>query len=393
MGSDGGDEPHRPGGDGLAPAVKLLYVIDSLGYGGAERSITDLLAVLADSGGDVGIVQLIERGALADELRADGRVRVRTLETSTRVSRVQELRSLLQGDRPDLVHTQLFEADLTGVPAARSLRIPVVSSMVNTAFGGDDRLQPGLRRSRVAAAHAAAIATAQLVSRHHAVSQSVAHVMSKRLLVAKRRIEVVPRGRSETRLGRRTEARCREVRTALGLAPDHRVVLAVGRHEWQKGYDVLLDAVDLLEVPDLRVLIAGREGLETPVLRAHPAVCGPSATVQLLGARDDIGDLMCAADLLVMPSRREGLPGTLIEALALELPIVSTSIGPVHEVVDGLTGATLVKPDSASELADALRATLVDRPSTSGYRARFEERYAMPAVARAMTALYESVIR
>jgi glycosyltransferase involved in cell wall biosynthesis len=368
--------------------MKITYVIDSLGYGGAERSITDLLPELSGRGHEVSVVQLIERQALEAELRAVG-VKVETLEPGSRLAQVRELRRKLQTDRPDLVHTQLFEADLIGRVAAASLRIPIVSSLVNVSYGPDHLYRPGYRTSRVRAAHLADIATGQLVTRFHAVSESVAATMSKRMKISPRRIEVVPRGRDADRLGRTTQARRLSTRRELSIEDGQSVLLAIGRHEWQKGYDVLVQALPDVAVPDLLVLIAGRQGAETARLSARIESVRGADKVRLLGPRDDIGDLLTAADALVMPSRTEGLPGTLIEGLALEIPIVASDIPPVREVVDGLPGVTLVPVGEPGSLARALTECLRNRPPTDGHRERFEGRFSMRAVAQRMESLYE----
>lgn len=367
--------------------MRVLYVIDSLGYGGAERSITDLMQALAHRGHEVSVVQLVERQALADELRHQA-VKVDTLRAAPRLAQIRELRELLKTSTPDLVHTQLFEADLVGRVAASSVGVPVVSSLVNLSYGADHFNRPGYRSTRVRAAQAMDIATGRLVTRFHAVSESVATTMSRRMRISHRRIEVVPRGRSEERLGRVSQGRRAAARRLLGLTSDQPVVLAIGRHEWQKGLDVLVDALPRIAVPEPTILIAGREGAETGALTAALSASGMEDRVQLLGARNDIGDLLTAADVLVVPSRSEGLPGTLIEGLALEIPIVASDIGPVREVVAGLSGVSLVPVEAPNDLATALTKFLQHRPPTPGHRARFESRYSMTSVGQMMESLY-----
>ena len=113
------------------------------------------------------------------------------------------------------------------------------------------------------------------------------------------------------------------------------LVLAAARQEHQKGLDVLVESVPNLAAthPDLVVAIAGREGNESARLRATVERLAVADHVRFLGARDDVLDLLAAADVFVLPSRREGFGSVLVEALALEAPIVASDIGPVREVL------------------------------------------------------------
>src|SRR5262249_23945665 len=158
--------------------------------------------------------------------------------------------------------------------------------------------------------------------------------------------------------GTRTPERRGRARAALGLGADDTVVLGVGRLEFQKGFDVLLHAVDGLRSRDKRVkvLVAGRDGGESASLRALVGELGLDGAVELLGTRDDVADLLCAADVFAFPSRWEGSPGSVLEAMALEAPIVATGIASVREVTDGSTCARLVPVDDADALAEAIAA-------------------------------------
>ena len=77
-----------------------------------------------------------------------------------------------------------------------------------------------------------------------------------------------------------------------------------------------------------------------------------------------MSELLCAADVFAFPSRWEGSPGALLEAMALEVPIVATTIAPIREVTDGDACALLVGPDDPAQLADAIVATLTGGPIT-----------------------------
>ena len=220
--------------------------------------------------------------------------------------------------------------------------------------------------------------------------------MSRRLLVPRGKIEVIPRGRDATALGRRSEARAAATRRRLGVSADAPLIVAVGRQEPQKGLDVLLEALPVVRArfPDVQVLIAGRAGRSTAALAELTTALGLADTVTFLGMRDDVADLLSAADVFAFPSRWEGAGGTLLEAMALECPIVTSRLPTLLETVDEST-AVLVSPGSAEELARGVVDSLVDRGGAAGRvaaaRARFEERFTIEVCGRRMAELYTRV--
>jgi glycosyltransferase involved in cell wall biosynthesis len=295
------------------------------------------------------------------------------------------------------VHTTLFEADVAGRLAATLNGVPVTTSLVSETYGKSHLAQPGLSRSRVRAAQALDSATARLARRMHAVSTTVAETMAKNLRYPRERIDVVPRGRDASRLGQRTPRRREDARRRLGVREPAMLVLAAARHEHPKGLDLLIDAFPQVRerVPEARLVIAGREGADSSRLRAAVEELGLGRDVELLGERDDVADLLCAADVFVLPSRREGFPGVLVEALALRAPIVATDLPQVREVVGDC--AVLVSSESANDLAAGLvRALAAPNDAAaraSAGRARFERHFTIERVAGEMLELYCRVLR
>lgn len=375
--------------------MRLTFIIDSLKSGGTEMSTALLLPALEELGIATQLVQLVDRGGFAEDLRRDGLAPM-SLTSVSRSGRLRELRNLLRRTKPDLIHSQLFEADILGRLAAGTLGIPIVSSWVTLSYGRADfaALRP-IPRLKLAHALLADISTVRTARRIHAVSHTVAAVMSHRLRVPMRKIDVVPRGRNGTALGRRTEARRVGVRRAMGIPEGMPVILAVARHEPVKGLDILLEAAARTAPRcPVRLLIAGSEGTATGSLQrlANELRRSPWEP-EFLGFRRDIADLMSVADLLVFPSRVEGLPGTLIEALALEVPMVVSDLCQNMEVVGGLPGVAAFEAGSSLELARVLAEVLdgaSDAPTE--HRQRFKTRYELEAVALQMRRLYEKAL-
>jgi len=373
---------------------KILLVLDSLVAGGAETSTVAQLPFLLDRGFDLELVTLLDRPGLQDRVQAAG-VPLHELAPAGRVGRVRQLRHLIGQRRPALVHTCLYEADITGRLAAALVRVPVVSTLASDTYSPEHVHAPQLSMGRVRAAQGVDIGTARLTRRIHAVSGHVADAMSRRLLYPRRRIDVVFRGRPADLALDRPEGR-RRIRAELDWA-DSPVVLAVARQHEAKGLDRLLAAWPqvLDRVPSARVVIAGREGDQTPVLMDLAARAGLDPRGVFLGHRTDMGDLLAAADVFVMPSRREGLPGALLEAMAARVPAVVNGLPQVREVApDG----EVVVVDSADRHAfsAAVIDALIDRPSALARaergRARFLSHFTLERAADGMAEFYRRVL-
>ncbi len=394
--------------------MRILYLIPSLdGSGGAEQAVAALVGPLTERGVQLEVVTLAPGPAaagdaapgsdLADQVRAGG-AEVSSLPRTRegrggRVQLANSVRALVARRRPDLVHTTLFEADLVGRLGSRAAGTPVVSSLVNVAYGPEQRANPALVAWKLEAARWADRLSALGVRRFHALSPHVAEVMGPRLGIPAARIDVIPRGRDANALGEPTPERRVRVRAALGVGPDEELVVAAARHEFQKGLDVLVRAWPAIHRvhPDARLVIAGRRGNESPRLEALADSRGSEAAVTWLGQRDDVGDLLVAADVFVVPSRWEGFGSILVEAMALGATVVASDVGPIPWVV-GTGWARLVGPDDPEVLArgviDALDQEPAERDRRAGQgRRRFAQMFSVDAVADATLEFYRRARR
>jgi glycosyltransferase involved in cell wall biosynthesis len=162
-------------------------------------------------------------------------------------------------------------------------------------------------------------------------------------------------------------------RRRLGIEPHQTLVLTVGRYVADKGYDELARAAAMLrdDFPDVRYVwaapvFAGEDGVLPDSLLADRCV---ESIVQRIGFVENMPPLLAAADLLVHASHREGVPRAIMEAAAMEVPIVASDIPGSREIVAHGESALLFPPHDADALAAALRAALTDREATAG-RAR-----------------------
>jgi glycosyltransferase involved in cell wall biosynthesis len=191
------------------------------------------------------------------------------------------------------------------------------------------------------------------------------------------------------------ESRC--TRQALGLGPETPLLLTVARMTAQKGHDLLLAAAPriLVDYPQACLGWVG-EGPERSRLERRAHELGVAGAVHFLGHRDDVPALMAAADLFVLPSRFEGHPLVVLEAMACGLAVVGTRVCGLDEaVVDGETGL-LVEPDQTDALAAAVVALLSSparrrRMGRAGRRL-VRQRFHARTMAAATVALYEELL-
>jgi len=380
--------------------MRILFVIDSLGASGAEHSTAAMMPLLRARGHEVSAATLYDAGfGDEDEIRALG-FDVRPLTATGFLARVRELRARIRAEQPDVVHTTLFNADIVGRLAAWRSGTRVVSSLVNTTYDSARAADPNLRRWKLRVVRwVDAITGRLLVDRFHAVSHGVADVNARDLWLPRARIDVVHRGRSRDRLGEWSSARRDSVRATLGVAEDVPLVLAAGRQEHQKAHVDLIAAVALLveRVPTVRVLIAGREGNASALLQQALAESpAAAAATTLLGHRHDVPDLLCAADVLAIPSLYEGTAGVALEAMALRCAVVCTDLAGVHGVLAADDNALLVPAGDRAAMAAALERVLTDPVLATHLRDRgladFGERFTIEVAAAAMESFYADVI-
>ncbi len=243
--------------------------------------------------------------------------------------------------RPAVLHTHMFHANLMGRLARLAFPIPRVISTLHS-LAESSRQSPDVRwRDRLYRM------TDSLTDCTVAVCQAVAERHVAAGAVRSEKLRVVPNGVDTGRF-RPDEARRAATRAAMGAGGEF-VWLAAGRLMWKKDYPTLLRAAS--QPLGCTLWIAGTGPLEEE-LRAMARELGVNAL--FLGAREDLPELMKAADALVLSSVVEGLPMVLLEAAASGLPVVATSVGGSGEVVaDSNTGFLTACGD-----ADALAAVM-----------------------------------
>lgn len=344
-----------PRGRNVKETVRVLQVIKSLGRGGAERLVVDLVtgsdrqavshevAYVLESEDDL-VADLVAHGVPVHSLGAR-----RNLDVTWTAS----LRRLLVDGHFDVVHFHLPYAAAIGQLVVASLPRDRRPGVLYTEHSLWDRARPELR----ALIRLSLRPGEQVVAVSQAAFDVLPPVLRSRARVVVHGIDVSPLAD----LASRRPAVRTEVRRELGVGPDEVLAVIVANLRPEKGHHVLLDAVRVLaerRVP-VRIVSAGGGPLLTE-LEARRRALGLGERIVYLGARRDATRLMAGADVFVLASLQEGLPVTLMEATCLGLPIVATAIGGIPEVLtDGVDGL-VVPPGDARALADALERVTAD---------------------------------
>jgi glycosyltransferase involved in cell wall biosynthesis len=321
----------------VTPALHVAHLLSSLELGGQERVALDLAAGQVRAGHRVTAVSLAPApdGRLAPEFRAAGAevVRVERRRRGADPALVLRLSRWLEANRVDLVHTHNRMALLYGAPAGRLARIAVV----HTKHGRNPSTALQLIAARLAA---------RCVDAFVAVSPETAVFARGRREVAESRLSVIPNGIELDRFRPDPSARER-LRLELGIPLEAWVVGTVGRIATEKNQALLLRAVAPLLDDRSRLVVAG-DGPVLPALTALSTALGTAPFVHLLGARRDVPDLLNVLDVFALSSDSEGLPLVIPEAMATGLPVVSTRVGGVGNVLEeGQTGFMVPAGDEA----------------------------------------------
>lgn len=365
---------------------RVLHVVDSLIFGGAEQAILTLLRGTDDARWQPSLACHASDALapLADGARDLG-VDVWTIPSmAPGFEGIRRLPAFVAGLRrraPDVVHLHLTWPLGCQYPqiGAFLARTPGIVATV--------QLYVDLRLSRRVDVQQRFLT--RIVDRYIAVSNHVRMRLASRLGWAAGKIDVVHNA-VEPVPSRADAAR---LRRELGGDERTPLVLHPARLLEQKAQRDVLRAAAAM--PGVRFLFAG-DGPDRAVLEAASRELGVADRVTFLGRRRDVRDLMEACDVVVLPSRFEGLPVALLEAMAAGRPVVATRIGGVEEVVTPDEDGILVEPGDAPALAGAIHRLLTDVEAARRIGAEaartIRERFSAGAMCRRVMEIYADVL-
>jgi glycosyltransferase involved in cell wall biosynthesis len=324
--------------------MKIVYFIDHLRPDGAQFVLRQLVEGLAarghaqtviclnDSWDNDLVKRLTEAGA---HVRIVGKVPIifgyGLLSTFL----------FLRRERFDVAVTLLFVSDVIGRTLAHFARIPWIVTSIQTR----DEFYRGWQRWLVRR-------TVRWADVVELCSENIRDFAVKEEGVPVERICVIPHSIQVEDYVLPDDSQA--VRSEFGLGPTEKLVVSLGRLTYQKGYDILLQAIAMLDSHDVHVLLAGK-GEDEAKFRALANSLGIGERVHFAGYRRDVPRLLHGLDIYTQPSRYEGMSLAILQAMASSCPIVATAVDGTRElIVDGIHG-WLVPPEDVNALAAAIQ--------------------------------------
>ncbi len=370
--------------------MRVIHLSKMTGAAGSEAHLLALLPGLRARGVDARLWVLVEPDNPLDEYIARAEAlgvpaERLTIRRDLDSALLWRLARHLRRERPDILHTHLIHADLYGVVTARLARVPRVISSRHNDDRFRTRLPVRLLNRALWRGTDAGIAISGAI---RAFSLRVEGAPAERL-------HTVPYGLDPATIPAQPDARA-ALRAALGLPAEALLVGSVCRLIEQKGllYGLRGFAAAAGQVPGAHYVIAG-DGPLRATLEAEARALGVGERVHFLGWRDDAHAVFAALDVFLAPSLWEGFGLVFLEAMAHRLPVISTTVSAIPEiVVDGETG-WLVPPRDADAVAGALRAALTDAQARQARgangRARLEAQFTVEAMVERTLAVYRGL--
>lgn len=381
---------------------RIAQLVEALESGGAEALAVDIAGALAARGHESHLIVLRGDGAFRGRVSPEVRLHDlgRPRRDGSQAARVfyflgtcRRLHALLRAERIDVVQAHLPKANFLGlVMAWWGMGRVFVTVHNNREFDYGDqagRLKQWARRfgyRQMTRSCRGVIAVSEQVKRSLLAELRVDNADAGRVRVVTNGVREAPPASVAAR---------ESARAAWGVAPGEVLVVGVGRLTAQKDYATLLQALSRLpaDAPAWRCIVAG-EGELRPGLEQSARDLGLSDRFRLGGLVSDVGGLLAAADVFCLPSRFEGLPLVLLEAMAAGLPVAAFAIDGVVDVVAEGEQARLAPPGDAGALAavllDLLRDEAQRRRLGEAGRRLVGERYGFDGVVTRLEEAYES---
>ncbi len=369
----------------MTESIRVMHVVLNLDMGGLERIVDDLLRK-SDRSEVASSVCCVEKdGRLAEELRRDG-IEVISLEKGPgkRLKGFTRAFRLFRSRRPDVIHTHQVGALFYAGPAARLAGVPVV---VHTEHGRN--FEKGWRW------RALGRIGARCVDRIFTVSNDIAQEAFRLKVYSPEYTQTVINGIDVERFSQEVDAT--GLRKDLGLGENDYVVGTVARLDPIKDQKTMIRAFGRLRrrAGHAHLLLVG-DGPSRGELEALVRAEGLEECVHFAGVQNDVVPYLKLMDVFALSSVSEGIPLVILEAMAAGIPVVSTAVGGVPEIVtDGKTGR-LVPAEDVEAFGRILVELFEDaaRRRTLGQAGRelVEREYSLERMARTYTEAYRRLL-
>lgn len=358
--------------------INILHVTLSLDIGGLEVLLVELLQKIDKNKYSLSVCALQKEGQLKGELERQG-IPVYSIPKKEGIDYFLpfKLKALIKQIKADIVHTHNSTPWIYSAAAVSLLNSN--TRLIHTKhsnLGADKTRLQNVERF------------ASKVTKHIiADSQSVMDFMVQKQNIAQNKIKLIYNGIDIDKY-------------KLPIPPKQDNIKRIGivaRLVPVKDHKSLLDGFKLLSqrLPDVELVIIG-DGTLKSELTAQAAQLQVDSRVKFLGSRRDIPELLSQLDIFVLCSIDEGMPISLLEAMAAGLPVVATKVGGIREIVVENKTGLLIQPQNPQALADAIYKILTDSPlarSMSQEAVRIvAERFSIKKMTEGYTSLYENLL-
>lgn len=352
--------------------------------GGAEEMVLNLVQHLPERFEPM-VCCINQAGPIGEEIRKTGTpVAVLGLTPGLRHPwDVAGIRRYLRDTKPTIVHTFLLTASLYGRLAAILEHVPIV-------IGTEVNVYERKRAHHVLAERMLMAGTDRVI----VSANSVRDFYVDQIHADPGKIDVVYNA-VDWKSIQPSKSR-EEMRASLGLQASAKLAGMIARLTEQKGHRYLFQAMATPALADLQLVVVG-DGDLRELLKTEAQALGIASRVHFLGARRDLGDLLAAMDVFVMPSLWEGLPLSLILAMGAAMPVVATEVAGIPEIVVDRETGWLVPAGNARALASALAEVFADRARAMnvGKAARdfVLPRFGVDGYINSVVGLYDQLVR
>lgn len=373
--------------------VRILHLIETLSRGGAEKRLINDLKYLDKDTFSNFVCHIFKGDDLKDTIAKDIPVYCLDLnDVSEFFKGLTRLTKLVRKLKPDIIHTQLFFADICGRVIGKLFNIRVVSTIQSSAY------EPGIEYFRSLKRLWLDRLTSKFCNtKFIAVSDFVKKSAIRRLGFASEDINVIYNYIDTKELFSPQEDRT-SLRRSLSLNEKDIVLITVGKLNPPKGHNYLFDAVSLIvkSHSNIKLLVVG-DGPYLNELTELRNQLGLQDAIVFLRERNDIYPLLSLSDIFVFPSLSEGFPLSLLEAMAMEKPCVAFNLGPMPELIENGKSGLLVEPEDSKMFAAAV-SDLIDNPQKAlrfGLAARQAvfDKFSEEKNVKALSNLYQTIIQ
>jgi len=367
----------------VSERIRVAYVAHAFNVGGAEEMVLNLVRHLPSRFEPV-VCCIHDAGPIGEEIRATG-TRVDVLGLTPGFRRPFDfggVRRYFREVKPQIVHTFLMTASLYGRLAAMMEHVPIVIGTEVNIYAR--KLWRHMVAERLLMAGTDRVVVSADMVRDFYINQ--VHADPAKVDVIYNAVDWKQLDQTMTR---------DDVRASLGIPADAQVAGVIARLNEQKGHSHLFDALASTSgLERLHVIVVGDGHLRTPLER-QVAALGIAGRVHFVGGRRDLGNLLGAVDLFVLPSLWEGLPLSLVLAMGAGLPVVTTPVGGVAEVVEDGRNGLLVPPGDTAALGKAMVRVLTDAPLRARLAHEAPElrpRFGVDKYVESVVALYDTLL-